>query len=91
MNYQLGELEFRLNYSMDGSRPEIVRIVKRSPGNESCYTILFYTLDKEGYYIEFVGDRPLAQDINQDDLFELMKFWQKMCNALYEMDKYCPT
>jgi hypothetical protein len=82
MRYE--DLEFR---NISGRRPEIVAW-QPSPdsdrGEEFCYTLLWWKTDSEGYYIEFVGPRPLNYD-NQDRLLKMMKYGQAVLDAEFNL------
>lgn len=82
MNKKLGDLEFRIN---DGSRnPEIVRHTFAAV--PVTYTLLWYNPTGEGYEIKFVGNRPFDPEIIHSDLWKLMKYGQKVCDAIFEIE-----
>jgi hypothetical protein len=82
---RVDNLEFR---NMGGTRsPEIVAwksYEDSSRGEEFCYTLLWWKKDREGYYIEFVSDRPLNED-NQETLMKLMKYGQAVLTAEFKL------
>ena len=83
---RIGELEFR--QALEGTRmPEIVRWQTWPEGKEYCYTLLFWEKDREGYYIYFIGGRPLDKDIDQADLFKLMRYGQAILDAKWEVER----
>lgn len=84
MNQTFGELEFRLNG--DSRDPEIVKKIKMENGAESCYSLLFWRKDKEGYSIETVGGRIFDEGIDSADLMKLMKFGQKVLDAKFDLE-----
>lgn len=84
MKQTLGELEFRLNG--DGRDPEIVKKIKMEDGANSCYTLLFWRKDKEGYSIETVGGRIFDEGVDSAELMKLMKFGQKVLEAKFDLE-----
>lgn len=81
---RLGNLEYR-HLTDSGRDAEIVAWSEDSKGNEFCYTLLFWRKDKEGYFIEFVGSRPLSKDINTGVLFKFMRYGQAILDAYFEV------
>ena len=63
----------------DSRDPEIVKWTTVA-GQETRYTLLWYRKYGEGYRIEFVGDRPLQEE-HQEELFELMRYGQTVLDA----------
>ena len=51
-----------------------------APFEEYCYTLMWFRKDKEGYFIEFIGDRPLKYH-NTEVLWRLMKYGQTVLTA----------
>lgn len=53
---------------------------------ESCYSVVSFNRDKEGFYeLSFVGDRPLSLNGKDlDDLWELIKYGNQELNRLNE-------
>ena len=82
---RLDNLEFR---QIGGARPpEIIAwnvYEDSSRGEEFSYTLLWWKKNSEGYYIEFVGDRPLKED-NQETLMKLMKYGQAVLDAEFKL------
>lgn len=72
-------LEFR---QKDGRDPELVVWL---PSFASCYTILWWKRDKEGWYIEFVGARPLDHDM--EDVWKMMRYGQSILDAQFNLEK----
>lgn len=73
-------LEFR---QKDGRDPEIVVI------EPHCYTILWWKRGKEGWYIEFVGSRPLELDLIRADVWNLMRYGQSVLDAQFRLEESC--
>jgi hypothetical protein len=81
MRYE--DLEFRRN--KDGRDAEIVAwqpSLDSDRGEEFCYTLLWWKKDREGYYIEFVGNRPLKYK-GQERLMRMMRYGQAVLDAEY--------
>ena len=76
-------LEFIRNSGSDRGA-EIVGFGTNSNDTEYRYTILWWREDKEGYHIEFVGDRPLQID-DRDTLWHLMAYGQTVMDAEYKL------
>lgn len=72
-------LEFR---QIDGRDPEIV------VASPHVYTILWWKRDKEGWYIKFVGSRPLDLDM-ADDVWKLMRYGQSVLDAQFRLEESC--
>lgn len=90
---RISDLEFRWTRSTgmtDYRFPEIVRWMPCSAGQEeSCYTLLHWVQDTEGWYIKFVGSRPMDTNaVDRDLLWELMRFGQQVLNAEHELNQY---
>ena len=82
MRYE--DLEFS---NMAGRHPEIVAWQSHedsSRGEEFCYTLLWWKKDKEGYYIEYVGDRPLKFH-DSGRLMKMMKYGQAVLDAEFRL------
>jgi hypothetical protein len=78
---RINNLEFR---QKGGDRP--AEIICWIDGTESCYTILWYLLDREGYHIEFVSSRPFELNYeNEKVLWKLMRYGQKVLDAEFEL------
>lgn len=84
MNYQLGNLEFRVFRENDAHRPpEIVVWDDNIDGSVFCYTVLWWIKGKEGYHIEFVGKRPLELQDSKENLWKLMEYGTLITDALF--------
>jgi hypothetical protein len=83
---RLENLEFRHNGTSPRD-PEIIAWLPQldsSRGEEFCYTLLWWRKNREGYYIEFVGDRPLKID-EQSLLLKMMKYGQAVLDAEFNL------
>jgi hypothetical protein len=69
-------LEFR---QIDGRDPEIV------VASPHVFTILWWKRNKEGWYVEFVGSRPLEQDMK--DVWNLMRYGQAVLDAQSRLEE----
>ena len=79
-------LEFR---RLEDREPEIIAWVESNGTTitgEYCYTLLWYLKNKEGYYIQFIGDRPLVYE-DQELLWKMMNYGQKVLDAELELLK----
>lgn len=85
MKKRIGNLEFRLND--DKRSPEIVGILEQKDGTETCYTLVFYERDNEGYNIHFIGPRPFDESVDRNDFWKLLKFGQKICDACFRVEQ----
>lgn len=61
---------------------EFRRLDKRDPeivcwNGASCYTLMWFKKGREGYNIEFVGNRPFDDGLS-DKLWELMRYAQDL-------------
>lgn len=74
-------LEFR---QTDGRDPEIVVWVNHKE-EPYCFTILWWKRDKEGWYIEFVGSRPLDEDMA--NVWNLMRYGQAVLDAQFRLEE----
>lgn len=77
---RVDDLEFRRNGL---SNAEIVRWQVQGE-KEFCYTLLWFKKDDEGYYIEFVGARPLEIE-DRGTLWKLMDYGQAVLTAEYKL------
>jgi hypothetical protein len=79
-------LEFR---RLEEREPEIIAWVESNVNTiagDYCYTLLWYHKNKEGYYIQFIGDRPLVFE-DQELLWKMMKYGQTVLDAELELLK----
>jgi hypothetical protein len=88
MKKRLGSLEFRYQEFEDRDA-EIVTWDSNDTG-EFCYSLLFWRKDREGYYVEFVGSRPLDQIHNHEHLWKLIRYGQSVLDATYELEHSYP-
>jgi hypothetical protein len=79
---RVDDLEFRRNGS--DRDPEIVAFFSSFEEKEYCYTLLFWKKGREGWEIEFVGDRPLSSNFS-GDIMKMMKYGQAVLNAEFEL------
>jgi hypothetical protein len=82
MNRRIDNLEFRM--LREDRAAEIVCWVTNGDGKEYCYTLLWYRKDREGYYIEFVGRRPLDHKFD-NTLWALMEYGQDVLDAEFRL------
>jgi len=64
---RIDNIEFR---RMEDRDPEIV-----CWNGVSCYTLMWFKKDREGYYIKFIGNRPFDGN-SSEKLWELMRYGQ---------------
>jgi hypothetical protein len=84
MNRRVNNLEFRM---LGADRAaEIVCWETNSDGQEYCYTLLWYQKGSEGYYIEFVGRRPLDHKFD-DVLWAIMEYGQTVLDAEFRLNE----
>lgn len=83
MNKRIGDIEFRW---MGDRKPEIVQWNTDGNGKDYCFTLLWFSKDKEGYYVEFVGDRPLNYH-DTETLWKLMRYGNSVCNATFKLEE----
>lgn len=81
---RVDNLEFRRNQT--GREAEIVFWNTNGDGREYCYTLLWYKRDREGYYIEFVGRRPLDRKFD-NALWALMEYGQDVLDAEFRLSE----
>jgi hypothetical protein len=80
------DFEFRRNLNNDlKTYPEIVKWVTYSYDDEFCFTLLWFKRDSDGWYIEFVGDRPLKEE-NREELWKLMEYGQAVLDAELKLE-----
>lgn len=75
---RVNQFEYR---NINGRFPEIVRW---KSDLEYCYTLLLWKLDREGYSIEFIGNRPFNEDAN-GELWALMTYAQAVLDAEFKL------
>lgn len=81
---KLNDLEFSSNYDTDRP-PEIIRWFPTALG-QSKYTLLFYEKNSEGYYVQFIGDRPFDDAVDANALWKLMQYGQAVLNARFKLE-----
>lgn len=80
---KLNALEFFIND--DKRQPEICRWCEGASGKYR-YTLLFYEKNSEGYYVQFVGDRPFDDAVDANTLWKLMQYGQAVLNARFKLE-----
>lgn len=80
---RIKNIEFR---HLDQRPAEIVQWATDSSGKEFCFTLLFYKRNSEGYYIEFVGARPLEY-ADEELMWVLMKYGQSVMDAKWRVEE----
>lgn len=61
---------------------------KNADGKETCYTLLYWIRDSEGYDMRFVGNRPFIE-LTADEistLWPIMDAMQKFLDALFDSE-----
>jgi hypothetical protein len=81
---RIDNLEFRRNQT--GRDAEIVCWETNGDGQEYCYTLLWYQKDSEGYYIQFVGRRPLDHKFD-NALWGVMEYGQDVLDAEFKLEE----
>ena len=83
MNKRTGDIEFRW---MGDRKPEIVQWHTGNDGEDFGCVLLWYSKDKEGYYVEFIGDRPFNYR-DTEALWKLMRYGNSICNATFKLEE----
>lgn len=83
MNKRINDIEFRWT---ENRKPEIVQWTKDVNGRDFHFTLLWFSKDKEGYYVEFIGDRPLNYH-DTETLWKLMRYGNSVYNATLELEE----
>lgn len=84
MQLRIDDIEFRHN---ETDKAEIVQWWKKPGGEkEYCITLVLWNRDREGYDVRFIGSRPFDYD-NGPDLWALMKYGQRVLDALFEFQE----
>lgn len=79
---RIDNLEFR---TLPNRPPEIIFWDKDRNGNEYCYTLAFYYSNNEGYYVQFVGDRPFKLD-GYDVFWHILQYGQSVLDAKFMLE-----
>lgn len=91
MGKRIGNLEFRWSKTLGRETtfyPEIVCWKKWDSIEESCYTLLYWKRDSEGWYVQFVGSRPFEDDEwDHDMLWALMRYGQSIADAEFKIEE----
>ena len=61
-------------------------IVKHLEEGTVC-TIAYWIMDTEGYYLQFVGNRPFLDDIPSEDFMILAKIGQEILDIEFEQNQ----
>ncbi|MGA1047170.1 MAG: hypothetical protein ACO3UU_04115 [Minisyncoccia bacterium] len=85
MKLRIGSFEYRHGESeSDRNRdPEIVKFLE----NGTCYTIAFWRLNKEGYYVESVGSRLIAC-LPEKEFIALLNYGQSVLDAHFTLKEF---
>ena len=89
-SYRIRDLELRscnlrrLDDFHDAAEAEIVKW--EGLGEEGgCFTLAYWVLDKEGFYLKFVGNRPFDESIDGRNFWHLAKVGQGNMDREFEM------
>lgn len=58
-----------------------------SEGSTHKWTIAYWARDKEGYYLKFVGDRPLDERVNWTHFKMLIRFGQEVADERFKQEE----
>jgi len=61
-----------------------LEVVYWEENNKNCYTIAYWLLDKEGYYLKFVGSRPFGKEIDSNLFWKITKIGQDFLDDIFE-------
>jgi len=85
LNYfeRIGDLEARSTDSvgLNGNPKTGIHIVKWN--KDLCYSVAYFVKDKEGYYLQFVGDRPFDKEISPADFMYLARRSQEALDLFF--------
>jgi hypothetical protein len=87
-SYKFNDLELRScgKQLLYDNNPNTANIVKWE--DDACYTICYFEKDKEGYYLKFVGDRPLKDEIDWIELKKLIIIgYEKLTEYFDEIER----
>lgn len=62
-------------------------IIEWFDDRKTCYVIAYWQRDKEGYYLKFVGDRPMKSTVSPQDFFRLAKLGQDELDSFFSESK----
>ena len=80
-SYRIDDMEVRsCNESLLSEEPHTRAEIVKWGSNNSCYTLAHWNKDSDGFYLKFVGNRPLDEDFVV--FMELVKIGQQF------LDKY---
>ena len=65
---------------------EYLHITLWSTDRTYRWTIAYFAKNSEGYYLQFVGDRPLDKRVNWRRFRKLIEKGQKLADALYKKE-----
>lgn len=82
-----GDLELRscndnLLTSVPHTTAEIIKW-ERDDEKQYCFAVAYWTRDKEGYDLRFVGDRPFDKDIDSASFMSLAKTGQDLLDIMF--------
>ena len=81
-----GNLEVRSagNYLLQGEKHNRAEIVKWFDESGNCFVVAFWTMDKEGFYLKFVGNRPFNESIDSKIFMDLAKMGQTKLDLYFD-------
>lgn len=68
-------------------RVSLVRYFSDDP-DSTCYVLAWWVKGKEGYTLEFIGDRPFHTEVDKDLFWEMVKFGQSYLDAEFELEDW---
>ena len=81
---RINNLEFIRNGG-SARRPEIVCWEQHPDGTEFKYTIMWWLESKEGFDIAFLGNRPFTAPDEENVLWDLMYYGQRVLDAEFHL------
>ena len=84
-NMRIGDLEVRTcNKSLIGSgQHTTAEIIRWHEGKDTCHTLAYWVKDDDGFYLKYVGSRPLKDDRCDPDT------WWRLTKAGQDYLDYC--
>ena len=74
INIKYKDFEFRTVDRFLTSKGQLNTVELVKWNGDSCYTLLYWVKDDEGYYITFIGSRPMDDIVDKQDVIKIWEY-----------------
>lgn len=74
INIKYKDFEFRTVNKFLTLKGQLSTVELVKWNGDNCYTLLYWVKDDDGYYIKFVGDRPIGNIVDKQDIIKIWEY-----------------